>query len=77
MRPHGGRLAAIACHTGDTVMKRHKRLWARVASFENVEAAAREALRGKRTRGPGARFFTRPPFSAMIMILIDFPASSE
>lgn len=38
-------------------MKRHKRLWARVASFENVEAAAREALRGKRTRGPGARFF--------------------
>lgn len=38
-------------------MRRHKQLYDRVASFENLLAAAREALRGKRGRAPGAVFF--------------------
>ena len=38
-------------------MKRHKHLWERLCSFENLAAAAREALLGKRGRHAGARFF--------------------
>ncbi len=37
-------------------MRRHKRLFEQVASFANLHAAAREALRGKRQREPGASF---------------------
>jgi retron-type reverse transcriptase len=37
-------------------MKRVKRLYDRVASFENLRGAARDALRGKRKRMPGAAF---------------------
>lgn len=40
------------------LMHRHKQLYDRVASFDNVLAAAREALRGKRGRAPGATFFS-------------------
>lgn len=39
-------------------MKRHKRLWEQVASRVNLEQAAKEALRGKRSRRAGAQFFT-------------------
>jgi RNA-directed DNA polymerase len=39
-------------------MKRHKHLWDRVASFDNLAAAAKEAMRGKRSRPAAARFFT-------------------
>lgn len=39
-------------------MKRHKNLWARVVSLENLMAAAREAMRGKRRRPAGAGFFS-------------------
>ena len=38
-------------------MHRHKHLFEQVVSFENVLAAAREALRGKRWREPGASFY--------------------
>lgn len=38
-------------------MRRHKDLFERVSSFENVLAAARAALRGKRARTAGAGFF--------------------
>jgi len=38
-------------------MKRHKHLWERLCSFENLAAAAREALLGKRGQHAGARFF--------------------
>lgn len=38
-------------------MRRHRHLYERVASFENLLAAARTALRGKRGRAPGATFF--------------------
>jgi hypothetical protein len=38
-------------------MKRHKHLWERLCSFENLAAAAREALLGKRGKHAGARFF--------------------
>jgi len=38
-------------------MKRHKHLWPRLVSTENIEAAAREALKGKRSGHAGARFF--------------------
>ena len=38
-------------------MHRHKHLFEQVVSFENVLAAAREALRGKRCREPGASFY--------------------
>lgn len=38
-------------------MKRHKHLWDQVCSFENIAAAAREAMLGKRAKGAGARFF--------------------
>ncbi len=38
-------------------MKRHKHLWERLSSFENLAAAAREALLGKRGKPAGARFF--------------------
>ena len=38
-------------------MKRHKHLWERFCSFENLAAAAREALLGKRGKHAGARFF--------------------
>jgi RNA-directed DNA polymerase len=38
-------------------MKRHKHLWNHVVSFENLSAAAREAMRGKRGKSAGARFF--------------------
>jgi len=38
-------------------MKRHKHLWDRLCSFENLAAAAREALLGKRGQHAGARFF--------------------
>lgn len=38
-------------------MKRHKHLWEQVCSFDNVAAAAREALLGKRGKHVGARFF--------------------
>jgi hypothetical protein len=38
-------------------MKRHKNLWASICSFENIEAAARETMLGKRGKAAGARFF--------------------
>jgi retron-type reverse transcriptase len=38
-------------------MKRHRHFWDQVCSFENIEAAAREALHGKRAKMAGARFF--------------------
>jgi len=38
-------------------MHRHKHLYGRVVCFENLLAAAHEALRGKRGRAPGAAFF--------------------
>ena len=38
-------------------MKRLKHLWERLCSFENLAAAAREALLGKRGQHAGARFF--------------------
>ncbi len=38
-------------------MKCHKHLWERLRSFENLAAAAREALLGKRGKPAGARFF--------------------
>jgi len=38
-------------------MKRHKHLWERICSFENIAAAAREAMMGKRRKAAGARFF--------------------
>lgn len=38
-------------------MKRHKNLWPSICSFENIEAAAREAMLGKRGKAAGARFF--------------------
>jgi hypothetical protein len=38
-------------------MRRHRQLYDRVACFENLLAAARAALRGKRGRAPGAGFF--------------------
>jgi retron-type reverse transcriptase len=38
-------------------MIRHRHLWERVCTFENLAAAAREAMRGKRGKLPGARFF--------------------
>lgn len=38
-------------------MKRHKHLWRRVTSLENLMDAAREALRGKRHKASGATFF--------------------
>ncbi len=40
-------------------MKRHKHLWGEVTSLENLVAAAREALRGKRGKASGAAFFAR------------------
>lgn len=39
-------------------MHRHKHLFDQVVSFDNVLAAARDALRGKRSRQPGASFYT-------------------
>jgi len=38
-------------------LKRHKHLFERVVSAGNLLGAARDALRGKRTRRPGAEFF--------------------
>ena len=38
-------------------MHRHKHLFERVVAFENLLAAARSALRGKRSRDPGAAFY--------------------
>lgn len=38
-------------------MKRHKDLWGKVISLENLAAAARAALRGKRSTLTGAGFF--------------------
>ncbi len=38
-------------------MRRHKHLFDQVVSLENLFAAARDALRGKRLRQPGAAFF--------------------
>ncbi len=38
-------------------MKRHKDLYERVCSFENLHAAAVKALRGKRRKRPGGAFF--------------------
>jgi hypothetical protein len=38
-------------------MHRHKRLFDQVASLNNLLAAARDALRGKRSREPGASFY--------------------
>lgn len=46
-------------------MRRHKHLYARVASFENLLAAGREALRGKRGRAPGAAFFAAQELAAL------------
>ena len=37
-------------------MKRHKHLFEQVASLANLLGAARQALRGKRSRQPGAGF---------------------
>jgi len=39
-------------------MKRVKHLWERVCTFANIAAGAREAMRGKRGKLPGARFFS-------------------
>ena len=38
-------------------MKRHKHLYEKVCSFENLHAAAVKALRGKRRNRPGSGFF--------------------
>jgi hypothetical protein len=38
-------------------LKRHKHLWEQLCSFENLAAAAREALLGKRGKPAGTRFF--------------------
>jgi len=38
-------------------MKRHKHLWEQVCSFDNLAAAAREAMLGKRGKASCARFF--------------------
>ncbi len=38
-------------------MKRHRRLWEQIITFENPAGAARDALRGKRGRVVGAAFF--------------------
>lgn len=38
-------------------MKRHKHLYDKVCSFENLHAAAVKALRGKRRKRPGSGFF--------------------
>jgi hypothetical protein len=38
-------------------VKRHKKLWEQVASLENVGAAAKDAMRGKRGKRAGADFF--------------------
>jgi len=38
-------------------LKRHKHLFDRVVSADNLLGATRDALRGKRTRRPGAEFF--------------------
>ncbi|MFV1969189.1 MAG: hypothetical protein ACC628_27525, partial [Pirellulaceae bacterium] len=38
-------------------MKRHKYLFEHVASLGNLLGAAKDALRGKRSRQPGAGFF--------------------
>ncbi len=39
-------------------MKRHKHLWGQICSYENIAAAAHEAMRGKREKSAGARFFS-------------------
>jgi hypothetical protein len=54
MRPYGGRLAEV---TGKRPVKRHKHLWGKVIALENLAAAARAALRGKRSTLSGAAFF--------------------
>ena len=40
-------------------MKRHKELWGRVGSVENLAEAARAAMRGKRGKAAGAQFFAQ------------------
>ncbi|MGK0188650.1 MAG: RNA-directed DNA polymerase [Verrucomicrobiales bacterium] len=39
-------------------MKRHKHLWGKIVTFDNLSTAAREAMRGKRGKSAAARFFT-------------------
>ena len=38
-------------------MKRHKQLWEKVVSPENLMEAAEDAMRGKRGKRAGAAFF--------------------
>ncbi|GAG83477.1 unnamed protein product, partial [marine sediment metagenome] len=38
-------------------MKRYKHLFEQVCSFENLHAAAKKALKGKRGKRPGSSFF--------------------
>ena len=38
-------------------MRRHKHLFEEVVSFDNLLGAARDALRGRRLRQPGASFY--------------------
>ncbi len=38
-------------------MRRHKHLFEEVVSFDNLMGAARDALRGRRLRQPGASFY--------------------
>jgi len=39
-------------------MKRHKHLWGKIVTFDNLSTAAREAMLGKRGKSAAARFFT-------------------
>ena len=48
-------------------MKRHKHLYERVCSFENLHAAAIKALRGKRRKRPGSEFFAEMEDSLMTL----------
>ena len=40
-------------------MKRHNHLLEQVCSFENLHAAAKKALKGKRGKRPGSSFFAK------------------
>jgi hypothetical protein len=55
--PAGAHSHAQSIAPRSPLLRRHRQLYDRVASFENLLAAAREALRGKRGRAPGAAFF--------------------
>jgi len=39
-------------------MKRHKHRWEQICSYDNIADAAHEAMRGKREKPAGARFFS-------------------